>query len=146
MQTIKGPTVNRRNVVVGLCASGVLAGCSSGSAPKAPEPSQAQKAAMNGQALATGEMDRWAGMVGRELNAAGFRLKVQGVRPFASEGPRPEAARDRGFLVVFDVQSGGQMPGDLIYALSSRDVGPLDVFVASAATAEAPATMHAVFN
>ena len=146
MQTIKGPTVNRRNVVVGLCASGILAGCSSSRAPETAQESQAAKAAMNGQALATGEMDRWAGMVGREFNAAGFRLKVLGVRPFASEGPRPEAARDSAFLVVFDVQSGGQMPGDLIYAMSSRDVGPIDVFMASAATPEALGAMHAVFN
>lgn len=146
MQTIKGPAVSRRNVVVGLCASGILAGCSSGGAPERAQEAQAAKAAMNAQALATGEMDRWAAMVGREFSTAGFRLKVQGVRPFASQGPRPDAARDSGFLVVFDVQSGGQMPGDLIYAMSSRDIAPIDVFVASAATPEAPGAMHAVFN
>lgn len=146
MQTIKGPSISRRNVVVGLCASGILAGCSAGSAPAPKQDSQSAKAAQNSQALATGEMDRWAGMVGKEFNTAGFRLKVQGVRPFVSEGPRPEAARDAAFLVVFDVQAGGQMPGDLIYALSSRDVAPLDVFMASARTPEAPGAMHAVFN
>ena len=97
--------------------------------------------------MATGEMDHWAGKVGTEFTSAGFRLRLAGVQAFASPGVRPaDVTRDRAFLAVFDVLSGGQMPGDLIYALASAGIAPLDVFVNSSVSREYPNRMSAVFN
>lgn len=146
MHLVQTPLFNRRTVVTGLCASGLVTACSSGRAPPDPPMDQAQAAAQQGQALATGEMDRWARMVGKQFGTTGFTLKVGGVQPLPSVGDRPaDVTRQAAFLVVFDVLSGGEMPGDLIYTMTSS-THALDVFLASAATTEFPNRMHAVFN
>lgn len=145
MYRVEAPAFTRRTVVAGLCASGLVTACSSSRAPEA-EPDPQAKAAAQGQALATGNMDRWARMVGGEFDASGFRLKLAGVRPLPSSGERPaNVAREAAFLAVFEVLGGGQMPGDLIYAMRSS-THALDVFLLSGATAEFPNRMHAVFN
>ena len=146
MQRTNGLPVSRRKIVAGLCASGFIAACSSGGAPDPQQMEKAQPPAAQGQALATGNMDRWARMVGKAFDAGTFRLQVAGVQPLQSEGERPpDVTRSSAFLVVFEVLAGGQMPGDLIYVLSSPS-HVLDVFLGSAATAEFPNRMHAVFN
>jgi hypothetical protein len=141
-----GPAVvSRRTVVGGLCAAGLLAGCSSRTPPR--EEQQQQKAAAAAQALATGEMDRWAGMVGREFQATGIRVKLTGVRALPTAGARPSGVtRQQAFLAVFDPVDGQPMAGDLIYSLSSNGIAPLDVFMLSGGTTEMPLRMHAVFN
>ena len=146
MHRVETPLFTRRTVVTGLCASGLVTACSSGSAPEQQRMDPAQAAAQQGQALATGEMDRWARMVGKQFGTSGFTLKVAGVQPLPTSGVRPaDVTRQSAFLVVFDVLGGGVMPGDLIYTMSSS-THVLDVFVARAATAEFPDRMHAVFN
>jgi hypothetical protein len=145
MNRVQVPSLNRRTVITGLCASGLVGACSA--ARPTPPPTPQAKAAAQGQALATGEMDRWAAKVGTEFNAMGFRLTLAGVQPLQSTGVRPASvARHGAFLVVFDVIAGGQMPGDLIYAMRAPGVGPLDIFIASAATSQFPNRMDAVFN
>ena len=100
-----------------------------------------------GQALATGEMDRWSEKVGTEFTAAGFRVKLAGVQPLQSTGDRPaNVSRDSAFRVVFDVLAGGQMPGDIIYSMAAPGVGPLDIFISRVGTPEFPNRMDAVFN
>lgn len=146
MHRVETPLFTRRTVVTGLCASGLATACSSGRAPPEPPMNPAQAAAQQGQALATGEMDRWARMVGKPFDTTGFTLKVGGVRPLPSVGDRPaDVTRQAAFLVVFEVLSGGVMPGDLIYTMTSS-THVLDVFIARAATTEFPNRMHAVFN
>jgi hypothetical protein len=146
MHWIKGPSVSRRDVVAGLCASGLLGACSAGTAPEQEDMVQPQAAAANGQALATGEKDGWARLVGTEFTTSGFRLKLTGVSSLPSAGARPpDVTRDAAFLAVFEVLSGGVMPGDLIYRMSTRSQ-VLDVFLGSAASREFPNNMHAVFN
>ena len=137
-------TLSRRNLLAGLCASGLAAACSPGGRT-AEDP--ALRAAAQGQKLARGGLADWTDRVGSVFDAAGFRLRLEGVRPLASEGARPpQVARSSAFLLVFDVLAGGTMPGDLIYPMATPGVGPLDVFLASAATEQYPNRMHAVFN
>ncbi len=146
MHLVQTPLFTRRTVVTGLCASGLVTACSSGRAPPETALDPAQAAAQQGQALATGEMDRWARMVGKQFGTTGFTLKVAGVQPLPTSGERPaDVTRQAAFLVVFDVLSGGEMPGDLIYTMTSS-THALDVFIARAATTEFPNRMHAVFN
>jgi hypothetical protein len=146
MHRVETPLFNRRTVVTGLCASGLVTACSSGRAPADAPMNPAQAAAQQGQALATGEMDRWARMVGKPFGTSGFTLNVAGVQPLPTSGARPaEVSRHSAFLVVFEVLSGGVMPGDLIYTMTSS-THALEVFLASAATTEFPNRMHAVFN
>ena len=141
----KGRGLSRRNLLAGLGASGVVAAYAL-TRPSAPAVAPA-KAAAQGRALATGEIDRWRQLVGTEFRAAGLRLNFAGVRPLTSIGERPaNVTRSRAFLVVFDVLGGQQMPGDLIYAMSAPGYGPLDIFLTSGATSEFPNRMHAVFN
>ena len=105
------------------------------------------RATAQGRALAHGEMARWSRVVGTEFRAAGFRLKLAGVRPLTSLGARPPTVtRHRAFVAVFDVLGGQAMAGDLIYAMSAPGYGSLDVFLTSAATTEFPYRMQAVFN
>ena len=147
MVRIEGPSVNRRDVVAGLCASGLLGACSSRAAPEqADDMADPQAAAAQGQALATGTKEGWERMVGTVFNTSTHRLKLAGVRSLPSRGDRPpEVSREAAFLAVFEIQAGGFMPGDLIYRMSSRSQ-VLDVFLANASTREFPNNMHAVFN
>jgi len=146
MQNTTHPSVSRREIVAGLGAALVLTACSSGAAPEQTAMDQGPAKAQAGQALATGNMDRWISMVGTEFSTSGVRLKVGGVQALPSVGARPpDATREAAFLVVFEILSGGGMPGDLIYPMTSS-THRLDVFLASAVTAEFPNRMHAVFN
>ena len=139
-------SLSRRHVLAGM-AAGLVSACSSSSSAPDAAPEAATKAAAAGQALAHGEMDRWSGYVGTRFEASGFQLRLSGVRPLASEGARPaNVSRSSAFLAVFDVDGGRPMPGNLIHALRAQGVGPLDVFLADAATPEFPGRMHAVFN
>ena len=147
MNQVEGSSVNRRTVITGLCASGLIAACSSSPAMDEPQSQAMAAARAQGQALANGEMDRWSAKVGTEFTTAGFRIKLAGVQPLESTGVRPaNVTRDSAFRVLFDVLDGGQMPGDIIYGLSASGVGPLDVFISSVGTREYPNRMDAVFN
>ena len=140
--------VSRRDLIAALGAAGLLAACSGSSDSSMPtmaDPASAAAVA-KAQALAHGEMDRWAAVVGTVFAASGFRLTLAGVRALASEGARPAGLRAGAFLAVFDVQGGGTMPGDLIYTLSSPGIGPLDIFLEAAPSPEFPNRMTAVFN
>ena len=151
MPRIKGLFVNRRAVVGGLFASGLLSALSVAAVRNLQVSSGTQSGTTSQtttqtQPLATSEMDRWSRMVGKEFTGAGFRLKLKGVQALNSAGDRPpEVTRDAAFVAVFEVLSGGYMPGDLIYRLSTRDE-VLDIFLANAFTREFPRNMHAVFN
>jgi len=149
MSRIQGPSVRRRHVVGGLCASGAL-GAFAFAAVRTQQSSPAQTSATTTQVqsttLATAEMDRWSRMVGSEFTTAGFSLKLMGVQALNSAGVRPpEVTRDAAFVAIFDVLSGGYMPGDLIYRMTSRSQ-VLDVFLNNAFTPQFPRRMHAVFN
>ena len=141
--------VSRRDLIAAMAAAGLVAACSgSSSSPSATmaDPAAAAAAA-KGQALAHGEMDRWAALVGTTFTATGFRLIVAGVQALPSLGARPaDVTRAAAFVALFDVTAGGAMPGDLIYAMSAPGIGPLDVFLSAAPTPEFPARMLAVFN
>ena len=140
--------VSRRDLIAAMAAAGFVAACSgsSDSSMSTMADPAAAAAAAKAQALASGEMDRWAALVGIVFTASGFRLTLAGVRALASEGARPAGLRAAAFLAVFDVQGGGNMPGDVIHTLSAPGIGPLDVFLEAAATSEFPGRMHAVFN
>lgn len=140
-------SISRRNLMVALCASGVAAACGSGSAPLAETADPTARAASNGRVLATGMMGDWAAIVGATFDSGGGNLlKLAGVEPLPSRGSRPAGlSRDRAFVAVFDAV-GGEMTGGLIYSLSAPNYGPLDVFLAEAASPEFPRRMHAVFN
>lgn len=139
-------SLSRRNLIAGACASGMLAACSRTSPPEEPEADLSVSAAAAGRALAHGAMQDWAGMVGTVFRTGGGgTLRVAGVQPLQSGGDRPaDLARAAAFLVVFDAI--GAVPGNLIHRIEAPGYGPLDVFVADAASAEFPARMHAVFN
>ena len=148
---MKSTGISRRNLLVGAGAAAVVAGAAwlylspSQSAPTAgPPATPAQRT--QGRVLATSEMNGWQNIVGTEFETAGFRLKLVGVQPLPTVGARPtDVTRDRAFVAVFEIQSGGTMPSDLIYTMrSERHV--LDVFLTSASTREFPNRMHAVFN
>ena len=143
--------ISRRNLLAGAGAAALLAGAAwmylSPSQPGGtaePRATPAQRA--QGRALATSEMNGWQTIVGTEFETAGFRLKLVGVQPLPSVGARPaDVTRHRAFVAVFEILSGGTMPGDLIYTMrSERQV--LDVFLTNASTREFPNRMHAVFN
>jgi hypothetical protein len=148
MQRIKAHLVNRRTVVGSLLASGLL-GVFSFAAVRKQEGSSgttstsSQTTTQTG--LATSEMDKWSRRVGSDFTTGTFRLRLQGVRALNSSGDRPAELRDTAFLAVFEVLSGGYMPGDLIYRMTTRNE-VLDVFLANAFTSQYPRNMHAVFN
>jgi len=149
MSRIQGPSMRRRHVVGGLFASGAL-GAFAFAAVRTQQSSPAQTSATTTQVqsttLATAEMDRWSRMVGSEFTTAGFSLKLMGVQALNSAGVRPpEVTRDAAFVAIFDVLSGGYMPGDLIYRMTSRSQ-VLDVFLNNAFTPQFPRRMNAVFN
>ena len=150
MPRIDGRSVNRRTVVGGLFASGLVGAVSFAAVRKLQDLSAAtsggtQTSSQTQTSLATSEMDRWSRMVGTDFTSGAFRLRLQGVRALNSTGVRPDEVRDTAFLAVFDVLAGGYMPGDLIYRMTSRNQ-VLDVFLANAFTREFPTRMHAVFN
>lgn len=140
-------SISRRNAIAALCASGFIAACGSGPLAGEPESGAAAVAAANGRALADGAMNDWAGIVGTVFDAGGgHSLKLVGVEPLPSSGVRPaDVSRERAFIAVFD-SIGGEMAGDLIYSIAASNYGPLDVFLAAAASPELPRRMHAVFN
>jgi hypothetical protein len=149
MSRIQGPSIRRRHVVGGLCASGAL-GAFAFAAVRTQDSTTSQTSGTTTQTqtqtLATAEMDRWSRMVGSEFTTAGFSVKLVGVQALNSEGVRPpEVTRDAAFLAVFEVLTGGYMPGDLIYRLTGRNQ-VLDVFLTNAFTPQFPRRMHAVFN
>ena len=142
-----GPRLSRRLVVAGLCASGAYAAVKTVGAlqPAASRPLGVGR--QRALALKSGGMDAWTRMRGHEFHVLGFRLKLLGTRPLMSQGVRPpEVARRSAFLAVFEVLAGGEMPGDLIYTLTTRGVAPFDMFLSSGASAQFPNRMHAVFN
>ena len=138
--------VSRRSVIGALALAGLLAACSRPAA--APERQKRELAAIRGQALARGGIGDWERLAGGIFQVtAGFRLRLAGVRPLESGGARPpDLGRASAFLALFDVLDGQDMPGDLIYTMSTTGLGPLDVFLSRAPTAEFPHRMHAVFN
>ena len=147
-----GSGLSRRGLLASLCASavagiaGLVALNSSRRPGTGPRSAPTAQARAQGQSLATSEMDGWSRIVGTNFHAAGFDLRLAGVEPLPSVGARPaDVTRDRAFLAVFDVRSGGEMPSDLIYSMTSGNHA-LDIFLTSAATARFPNRMHAVFN
>ena len=148
MARINRLSVSRRHVVAGMCASGLL-GAFSFAAVKLQQQQKNLEpvtGSVQTEPLATSEMDRWSRMVGNEFTGSGFRLKLMGVQPLNSQGVRPpEVTRDAAFLAVFEVLSGGYMPGDLIYRLTNRNQ-VVDIFLANAFTPQFPRNMNAVFN
>lgn len=149
MRTIKGPSVNRRTAVAGLCATGVFgayAFAASSNQQATTGSSTTTTTTTQTSTLATSEMDRWTKMVGSEFTGSGYRLKLMGVQPMNSAGVRPpDVTRDSAFVAVFEVLAGGYMPGDLIYRMSTRNQ-VLDIFLANANTTQFPRNMNAVFN
>lgn len=149
MQRINARLVNRRTVVGSLFASGLLGAISFAAVRNQQVSSRTQstgtQTTSQSQTLATSEMDRWSKMVGSDFTSGAFRLRLQGVRALNSTGDRPPELRDGAFLAVFEVISGGYMPGDLIYRMTTRNQ-VLDVFLANAFSPEYPRNMHAVFN
>lgn len=148
MARINRVAVSRRHVVAGICASGLFGAFSFAAVRLQQQQSNVQPLAgqIQSEPLATSEMDRWSRLVGNEFTGNGFRLKLMGVQPLNSKGVRPpDVTRDAAFLAVFEVLSGGYMPGDLIYRMSSRNQ-VVDIFLANASTREFPNRMHAVFN
>ena len=148
MQRIKARLVNRRTVVGGLFASGLLGAFSFAAVRNSQELSTTSSTGTQSTTqttLATSEMDKWSRRVGSDFTTGNFRLRLQGVRALNSSGDRPAELRDTAFLAVFEVLSGGYMPGDLIYRMTSRNE-VLDVFLANAFTTQYPRNMHAVFN
>lgn len=149
MPRINRLSLSRRHVVAGMCASGLLSVFSFAAVRLQQQQQQKTAQPLAGQTqtqpLATSEMDRWSRMVGDEFTGQGFRLKLKGVQALNSKGVRPEELRDNAFLAVFEVLSGGYMPGDLIYRMSTRNQ-VLDIFLANAFTPQFPRNMNAVFN
>ena len=148
MRTIKGPSVNRRGVVAGICATGVFGAYAfaASSNHQTSTTSSTTTTTTTTSTLATSEMDRWTKMVGSEFTGGGYRLKLMGVQAMNSSGVRPpDVTRDSAFVAVFEVLAGGYMPGDLIYRLSTRNQ-VLDIFLANAFTSQFPRNMNAVFN
>ena len=133
-------------MIAALGGAGLLAACSRTVEP--PERRQREQAAVKARKLARGGISDWQALAGATFQATGgFALGLAGVRPLESGGSRPpDLGRASAFLALFDVLDGQDMPGDLIYAMSTAGVGPLDVFLSRAPTAEFPNRMHAVFN
>jgi hypothetical protein len=98
--------------------------------------------------LATGGYEDWLAQVGTSFSiGGGGALRLQGVRAFASAGPRPAGlGRDRAFVAFFDPVGGSTLAGDLIYTASHAAGGPLQIFLSSSPDATTPARMLAVFN
>jgi hypothetical protein len=80
--------------------------------------------------LATAEMERWQAAVGADFSLAGSSsVRLVGVQPLASSGARPRGLRRNAFVAVFELPAFAQLPGDLIYTLSSSAHGQLDLFL-----------------
>jgi hypothetical protein len=74
-------------------------------------------------------------------------MRLAGVRPMASEGPRPmSVARRSAFVAMFDVLGGQTVAGDLIYTASHPQYGPLQIFLSASADPRTPGRVLAVFN
>jgi hypothetical protein len=143
-------TLSRRNILIGLASAAVCALI----ATPALRPSvggrtrrllAANPFTRRFLSLANAEQDEWSAQVGSDFAVeGGYTLRLAGVRPVPSEGPRPpEATRRRGFIAVFDVRGGMTLASDLIYTVSHPQYGPLQIFLS--ATGD-PRRMFAYFN
>lgn len=98
--------------------------------------------------LADAGHDEWADQIGSVFTAAGgASLKLVAVMALESPGARPMSlARDSAFIAKFDVQNGGTMASDLIYAVSHPQYGALQIFLTASSDPRLPHRMNAVFN
>lgn len=142
--------LTRRNLLFGVAGVAV---CAAIALPRLrPEAARGTRGLLAGNpltrrllSLADAGQAEWATQVGSVLSAdGGYRLRLEGVRPLPSGGPRPAGlGRERAFLAVFEVLDGMTMPGDLIYTARHGDYGALPLFLSAAGS---PSRMLAVFN
>jgi len=99
-------------------------------------------------ALANASYDEWVGQVGSVFTTGGGdRMRLAGVKAMPAPGERPRSlGRDSAFVAFFDPLAGRTMAGDLIYAASHPQYGPLAIFLSASVDPRAPARMVAVFN
>jgi hypothetical protein len=98
--------------------------------------------------LADASVEQWSEQVGSIFSVGGgATLKLVGVTALSSPGPRPAGVgRSRAFLAKFDVQNGGTMAGDLIYAASHPRYGAFRIFLSASPDPLLPHRMTALFN
>ena len=98
--------------------------------------------------LADASYGEWHDQVGSVFTTGGGdRMRLAGVKAMPAPGARPRGlARDSAFVAFFDPLAGRTMAGDLIYAASHPQYGPLAIFLSASVDPRAPARMVAVFN
>jgi hypothetical protein len=133
--------VSRRTVLVGIGAS-ALAGC--GVAPGSDSSSGVSLTAKSGPALATAEADVWTAAAGSQFQTTGYTMQLAGIDLLRVVGERPEGLRRQPFIAVFDILSGGFMPGNLVYAIRHTTIPTFDIYLTNHSTSET--TMFALFN
>jgi hypothetical protein len=98
--------------------------------------------------LADAGYDEWVDQIGSIFTlAGGTSLKLIAVSPLNSAGTRPAGVgRASAFVAKFDVQNGGSLPGDLIYAASHPSYGAFRIFMSTPTDPKLRHRMTAVFN
>ncbi len=95
--------------------------------------------------LANADILDWVAETGTLFTAAGYRLRLAGVRALKT-GPRPPELRQRPFIAVFDVVGRSPLPGDLIYEVSHARYPAFDLYLTNAPTRTRPLRLHALFG
>lgn len=97
--------------------------------------------------LADGSYDEWAGEVGATFSLGGSTsIRLIGIRPLNSGGPRPQGVRAQAFAAFFEPLGGQTITPDLIYTANHPTYGPMPIHLASAASPRTPGHMVAIFS
>lgn len=125
---------SRRTVVAGVAAAGTLAAVgiatSEGVVPLGADgPGAALFGSRATAPLMAGEIDLWQTAIGDSFGIASTSMRLIGVEPLASPGARPAGLRRRGFIAVFELSAFAQLPGNLIYTISSAGHGTFDLYL-----------------
>ena len=98
--------------------------------------------------LADAGHGEWLDQVGSTFAVVGgIGMTLVAVTALESSGSRPMGlTRDQSFVAKFDVQNGGTMASDLIYAVSHPQYGAFQIFLQASSDPRLPHRMTALFN
>lgn len=135
--------MTRRTMLAGMAGSVALAGCG-GAMSGSSSSTDGLTASSAAPLLATAEAETWMAAAGSTFRAGAYTMQLAGIELMGAAGSRPAELRQQTFIAAFEIISGGFMPGDLVYTVSSARIPAFDIFLT--ADAGNPGRMRALFN
>ena len=149
--SVEGARVSRRAMLAGAAATGIVAlGAMAATGGGVDRITKSMRALLKGRrrpaSLATAEVEDWIAEAGTQFVAAGYRLRLAGVKTLRDAGRRPQGLRRKSFIAVFDVVDRRTLRGDRLYAIRHPRYPAFQIYLTNAPTRARPRRVHALFS